>query len=291
MLNNGNNERYIDLHIHTIYSDGSFAPKEVISYANSIGLSAIGITDHDTTDGVKEAIISAKEYEIEVVPGLELSAEFKDYPEEEIHILGYFIDYDNENLQRQLKVFRDARQQRADYIFKKLSSLGLNLDKQEVFESYSQSQSIGRLHFARILLKKNIVSSIKEAFEKYLGYGKPAYVPKFKLPTQQAISMIIEAGGIPVVAHPYANGYMDVNSIKKLIDQGLKGIEVYHTKHHKNAIEELLVIAEKYDLLITGGSDCHGNLGNNNPLLGVLKLPYSMFLKLKEYKEQVLVNK
>lgn len=284
------NEKYVDLHIHTIYSDGSFTPKEVIYYANSIGLVAVGITDHDTTDGITEAIVSAQEYEIEVVAGLELSAEFKDFPEEEIHILGYFIDYNNENLKKQLRIFQEARQQRAEHIFEKLSFLGLNLDKQEVFESCAKSQSIGRLHFARVLLKKNIVSNIKEAFEKYLGYGKPAYVPKFKLPTQQAISMIIEAGGIPVLAHPYANGYIDVNSIKKLINQGLKGIEIYHPKHHKNAIEELLMIAEKYDLLITGGSDCHGSLSGNNSMIGAIKLSYNALMKLKEYKEHVFIK-
>ncbi len=280
------NEKYVDLHIHTIYSDGSLTPTEAISYAKNRNIVVIGITDHDTTDSVKEAIAVAKDYGIEIVSGVELAAEFKDSPEEEIHILGYFIDYNNENLQQQLKIFRNARQQRAEQIFNKLSHLGLNLDKQEIFKS----QSIGRLHFARILLKKGMVSNIKEAFEKYLGYGKPAYVPKLKLKTQQAISIILQAGGIPVLAHPYANGYIDVNSIKKLIDQGVKGIEVYHPKHHKNAIEELLIIAEKYDLLITGGSDCHGSLDSNNPTIGSLRLPYDMFLRLKEYKEQVLMK-
>jgi predicted metal-dependent phosphoesterase TrpH len=172
-------EGYIDLHVHTNYSDGSFTPKEVVEYCKKVDVIAVGITDHDNIDGIKEAIIEGEKLGVEVVPGVEISCDFKDSSEEEIHILGYYIDYENAKLKQTLKFFQEARQKRAYKIFNKLVSLGIPIKEEDVFKD--SIKSIGRLHFARVLKEKNLVSSIKEAFELYLGYGKPAYEAKLKV--------------------------------------------------------------------------------------------------------------
>jgi predicted metal-dependent phosphoesterase TrpH len=280
-------EGYIDLHVHTNYSDGSFTPKEVVEYCKKVGVIAVGITDHDNIDGIKEAIIEGEKLGVEVVPGVEISCDFKDSSEEEIHILGYYIDYENAKLKQTLKFFQEARQKRAYKIFNKLVSLGIPIKEEDVFKD--SIKSIGRLHFARVLKEKNLVSSIREAFELYLGYGKPAYEAKLKVSPKEAISLIVEAKGIPILAHPYLEISMNTKSIKELIEYGIKGIEVYHSKHPKNITDELLLLAEKYDLLITGGSDCHGSIDGHPPLLGSLKIPYKVLENIKMYKE-VIVN-
>lgn len=276
-------ENYIDLHVHTTYSDGSFTPKEVVEYCKKKGIVAVGITDHDSTEGIEEAILEGENLGVEIIPGVEISCDFKDSAEEEIHILGYFIDYKDKTLQQKLKLFREARQQRAYKIFNKLISLGIPLKEEEIFKN----SCIGRLHFARVLLDKKVVNSVKEAFELYLGYGRPAYEPKLRLQPEEAIHMILNAKGIPTLAHPYFGISLDVRSVKKLINFGIKGIEVYHSKHPKNVLGELILIAEKYELLITGGSDCHGSIDGHEPLLGSLNIPYEILEKLKRYKEQI----
>ncbi len=281
-----NNNHHIDLHVHTTFSDGSFTPKQVIEFCKHKGIVAVSITDHDSTDGIEEAVKLGTKMCIEVIPGVELSAELKDSAEEEIHILGYFINWEDKTLQQKLKIFREARKQRAYQIFKKLQKLGIKLNEEKIFHETNQG-SIGRLHFAKEMLNCNYVKSIKEAFELYLSYGKPAFVPKLKLSPEEAIKMILTTGGIPVLAHPYFSNYLDLRFIKKLINYGLKGIEVYHSKHPKNVVEELLTIAEKYNLLITGGSDCHGEVGDTPPLLGTLNIPYVLLEKLKLYKQEI----
>lgn len=284
---NNKEEKYVDLHVHTTYSDGNFTPKQVVEYCKKVNIAAVGITDHDTTDGIEEAIQTAQKEGIEVIPGIELSAEFKESAEGEIHILGYYIDWTDTAFQQKLKIFRQARQERAYKILKNLNKLGIELQEEEIFNNSMSNRSIGRLHFAKLLLEKKIVKSIKEAFDLYLGYGKPAYVPKLRLQPQEAISMILKVKGIPILAHPYFGIYIDSRSIKKLINQGIAGIEVYHSKHCGSVIEELINIADKYDLLITGGSDCHGPLDSAAPLLGTMKLPYSIVESLKKYKQEV----
>jgi len=280
-------QKYIDLHVHTTYSDGNFTPKEIIKYCKKLNIVAVSITDHDTTDGIEEAIEEGKKEGVEVIPGVELSAEYEESCEGEVHILGYYIDYKNKVLQQKLELFRKAREERAYKIIEKLKKLNIFLDEEEIFKNKNSAQSIGRLHFARLMVEKRITSSIKEAFELYLGYNKPAYVPKIKLKPQEAISMILQSEGIPILAHPYFGICIDSKTIKKFIKYGIKGIEVYHSKHHKNVIEELANLAEKYGLIITGGSDCHGKVDGNLPLLGSMKIPYSLLEPLKKYKEEI----
>ncbi len=280
------NKKKIDLHVHTIYSDGSLTPKQVIELSKKTGVVAVAITDHDTTDGVEEAVKEGAKSGIEVIPGVELSSEFKDSAEEEIHILGYFIDWEDKTLQQKLKIFRQARERRAYYIFQKLNDIGIKIKEDEIFSSVGIG-SIGRLHFAKVLVKNGFVKNIKDAFELYLGYGKSAYVPKLKLDPKEAISMILRARGVPVLAHPYFGNLVDSRFIKKLVNLGLKGIEVYYSKHPSHIIKELLLIAEKYDLLVTGGSDCHGDVAGIAPLLGTVDIPYKVFEDLKSYKYDI----
>jgi predicted metal-dependent phosphoesterase TrpH len=284
-------QKYIDLHVHTVYSDGNFTPKEIIKYCKKLNIVAVSITDHDSTDGVREAIEEGIEEGIDVIPGVELSVECEESCEGEVHILGYYIDIEDKILQQKLEFFRKARQQRAYEIIEKLKTLNILLDKEEIFKNKNLTQSIGRLHFAKLMVEKKIVSSVKEAFDLYLGYNKPAYVPKIKLKPQEAISTIIESKGIPVLAHPYLSIYIDSKTIKKFVEYGIKGIEVYHSRHHKNIIEELTNLAEKYELIITGGSDCHGTIDGSTPLLGNIKIPYSLLAPLKKYKEKLGDNK
>lgn len=282
-------EKYVDLHVHTLYSDSNLSVRSIMQFAKESNISAIGITDHDTTDAVEEAIKESKNYGIEVVPGVEISATFGASSENEIHILGYYIDWKDEFLQEKLKFFRKERIERAYKILDKLNSVGIKIDTKDVFESNNDGRnaSIGRLHIARVLLNKGVVNSIREAFDLYLAYGRVAYVPKVVFDVKEAISMITNAKGIPVLAHPYVSIYNDIESLKELIKQGIKGIEVFHTKHRKNIQEELLIMAEKYGLLITGGSDCHGSLDNSEVLLGSVKVPYTYLENLKNYKEMV----
>lgn len=276
-------KKYIDLHIHTNYSDGGFTPTEVVNYARKIGLSAIAITDHDIVDGIEEALFIGEKCSIEVVPGVELSAKGIDTFQEEMHILGYYIDWKNKGFQEKLYSFRQARKERAYKILEKLHSLGVRIKEEDVFKSVKKG-SLGRLHFARVLLKEKYVKNTTEAFKKYLGYKKPAYVPKLNWRPEEAIKCILEVGGIPILAHPLCEN-VNKESLEKLIKFGLVGIEIYHSKHKDVDFNTLQKSFSKYGLLFTGGTDCHGRLDNNPPLMGTIKIPYSILGRLKEYRD------
>ncbi len=266
-----------DLHVHTIYSDSTFSPQEVVATAHEVGLSCIAITDHDAVGGVEEAIDYGKEVGIEVIPGVELTAEHNDT---EIHILGYFIDYKSSWFLKKLQHLREARRKRFLQMVEKLRKFNILLDAEKIIRK-NPSASIGRLHLAQELYRKGYVSSIKEAFRLYIGEGRPCYVKKERLSPQEAITMIRELGGISVVAHPYLMG--DDNIIPVLVKEGIEGIEVYHSEHPLSAQIRYMSLAQNYNLLITGGSDCHG-LGKGKVLLGKVRISYNLVEKLKEYK-------
>lgn len=279
-------EFFVDLHIHTSFSDGVFSPTQVVAYASQVGLSAISITDHDTVDGVQEAIDAGKKYGVEVIPGIELSAELDNITKTEMHILGYYINWKSKSFNEALAVFKKVRIQRAKDIFEKLKTLNINLQPEGLISDMGD-KIIGRLHFAKALLEKKYVSSISEAFQKYLGLDKPAYVPKHYISPKDAISLIIKAGGIPVLAHPYYGHYSNKNIFKGLINDGLMGIEAWHNRHPQNIVKKFLGIAEDMNLIATGGSDCHGGYGNELPLMGKIKVPYSVVEALEEKKRQL----
>lgn len=269
-----------DLHIHTNFSDGLYSPEDIVKKAKEAGLAAIAITDHDTIDAVPRALEAGRLLGIKVIPGVEFTT---DIPETEIHILGYFIDYKASWFLELLKKIRDERVSRIYKIVEKLKKLGIEIDPEEIFKLVDLG-SVGRPHVARVLLKKGKVKSVQEAFNKYLDCNAPAYVSHFKLSPAEAVKTIIKAGGIPVYAHPGVSAMDEI--IPELVSQGLAGIEVYYGKHSDFQIKHYLSLADKYGLLVTGGSDFHGLGTMRDEKLGDVKLSDSYLKKLEEYKKK-----
>jgi hypothetical protein len=270
----------IDLHIHTNYSDSTLSPLQVIDYANASGLKAVGVTDHDTVDGLEEAMEAAEGKGVKIISGVELSAEVE---EGEVHILGYFGNWFDKKFKERLDSFREERAKRARRIVEKLIQLGINLDYQLVVK-HAGPGNIGRLHIAHVLLDIGAVKTIKEAFHRFIGYGRPAYVRKFKLSPVEAIKMILDVGGVPVLAHPYYRGCEEL--IPELVAAGLRGLEVYHPEHTKEQEVHFKYLAEKFGLIITGGSDCHG-LGKGSILIGTIRMPDELIGKLEEERKEI----
>lgn len=247
----------IDLHTHSTYSDGTYSPQELINMAYEKGLKAIAITDHDTIEGINYAIDISKELNIELINGIEFSADYKGI---EIHILGYFLDITNKNLLNLLKELEKTREKRNLELIKKLNNIGVNISL-DYIKSLSSYGLITKAHFATALLNKGYVKSRNEAFSLYLGKGKPAYVQRVLISYEEAINFILDAKGIPVLAHPiiYKLSEKDLNiAVKDLKDKGLCGIECYYPSNTLNQTNFLIELAKKYNLKITGGSDFHG---------------------------------
>lgn len=269
---------FIDLHVHTTASDGTMTPRELVNHAAASGLRTVAITDHDTVEGLAEAITSGADAKIEVVPGVEISVDFSG----EMHILGYFIDYKNQAMNEALQKLRQYRDQRNPRIIEKLKALGFDITMEEV-AGVSGGTVIGRPHFAAIMVKKGYVKDAVEAFELYLGAGKKAYVKKDRLSPEEGIALINDSGGVAVLAHPKyvklkAGNDLD-NVIKELIGCGLKGIEAYYTEHTPEETNKYLDLARRYSLIVTGGTDFHGA---NKPKIkigtgrGNLKVSYEL---------------
>lgn len=247
----------IDLHLHTTHSDGSLSPTEVLALAKKAGVSTLAITDHDIVDGIPEAITIGASLGIEVIPGIEVSSRLGDA---ELHILGYFLDWKDPALSRRLELVRASRHRRNPLIVEKLNALGLALTYQEVQE-LAGTESVGRPHIARVLMQKGYVQSAKEAFDRYLADGAAAYVPRELPDPSEAIAWIRAAHGIPVLAHPVWAKQNEAGLLKlceKLKGEGLMGIEVHYSTHKPQQTSEYLNIANRLDLLVTGGSDFHG---------------------------------
>lgn len=268
-----------DLHIHTTYSDGTHTPEEVVRVSKDNGLSAIAITDHDITDGIIPALKCGAKIGVEVIPGIELSCEYNSV---EIHILGYFINWENSWFQGKLKVFQKARERRAYYILSKLKEVGIEIDEQMLF-SQANLGSISRIHFARCLVEMGAAKSLVDAFQKYLIEGKPAYVRKLRVNPEEALNMIHRVGGVSILAHPiFGGGHR--NFLKKMKRLGLSGIEAYHPSQSKNQIIKFMKIADDLDLMITGGTDSHGGRIEENPI-GSIDVDYICVDRLREVKD------
>ncbi len=265
---------YADLHVHTNASDSTFGPDEVILNAKLVGLSAVGITDHDTVDSLDRALLLGKEAGVEVIPGIELSAE---EGQAEIHILGYFINHKDPVFAATLKMLRESRLERAKEIIRKLKGQNVNIELEDVLKLTESYTSVGRLHIARALKDAKHVSTIGDAFRRYIGQNGPAYVGKHKMSPREVIRMIKAAGGAAVLAHPVVLNNDEL--VKSMIPMGLDGIEVYHTEHNTAAVERYKAMAQANGLAMTGGSDCHG-MSKNKMLLGTILIPY-------EYVEQL----
>lgn len=276
--------QYADLHIHTNASDGILTPEEVVEWAYRKKLKAISITDHDTVSGIDRAIRANKvKNSLEIIPGIELNT---DYNGEEVHILGYYIDYKNKWFLNILKNMQQSRYERAIKMIHILNGLNIMISMDQV-QKISKGNSIGRPHIARAMIESGYIDNIKNGFDKYLGKGRLAYVERFKLDSKQAIEIINKIGGVAVLAHPGLIKNKDL--ISSLIYLGIQGIEVYHTKHDLDTIKYLNYISKEKKLLITGGTDCHGIMVNNQPILGNVKIDYSNVIKLKnaaKFKKQ-----
>lgn len=269
---------FIDLHLHTSASDGVLSPEKVIENALRLDLKAIAITDHDTIDGYTEALYSVDGDILEAVPGVELSGFYKDA---DIHILGYYIDYENPEFVKKIRKFKEARYERGESMVAKLNDLGINLSMDTV-KGIAGKSSLGRPHVADALLKEEFVQTYDEAFARYLGYHAPAYVPKDILTVSEAIDLIHLIRGVAVLAHP---GTLRKDEfIPELVEMGLDGIEAYHSQHSKNDVTKYKNMAKKYDVIYTGGSDCHGPR-KGRILMGSQRVPYSVLEKLKKVKE------
>ncbi|MBX3335163.1 MAG: PHP domain-containing protein [Nitrospira sp.] len=274
----------LDLHLHTTHSDGSCTPTEVIGLAHQAGVTALAITDHDITSGIPEAITAGEQYGIEIIPGVEISSLMGS---SELHILGYFLDWQDTDLNQRLKSLRDSRHHRNPQIVDRLQRLGIDITYDEV-RALAGSDSVGRPHIARALMNKGVVTSAKEAFDRFLGDGKAAYVPRELPSPADAIRWIKEAHGLAVLAHPTWVKLADqplAELIRRLKADGLDGMEVYYSTHAARQTREYLSLAQQLGLLVTGGSDFHG-LTKPDIEVGIgkgsLHIPTSLLPKIKE---------
>lgn len=266
-----------DLHVHTNHSDGIFSPKEIVDLARNNNLKGIAITDHDTVSGAQVAMKYSKKFNnLKVIPGIELSCVYK---EEEVHILGYYIDCDNTSIVDTSKKLKNSRFKRGIQMIDKINQLGLKLEIQDV-KRFTQNDFIGRPHIARALIYKGHVHSIVEAFEKYLKLGAPAYVERYKITIKETINLITQAGGVPILAHPGL--IKNKRILNYCVEQGIKGVEAIHSKHNKEDVLYLIKFAQKNNLLITGGSDFHGDSEHGQPLLGEYYVGLNTILQLEE---------
>lgn len=273
----------IDLHLHTRYSDGSLTPAEVVDLAHQAGVTAMAITDHDIVDGIPHAMKAATELDIEIIPGVELSSHFNG---QELHILGYFFDWQDLTFRDHLARQRLSRHVRNPQTIERLNALGLELSEDEV-KAKAGSGSIGRPHIAQVLIDKGYVRHTQEAFDRYLGEGAPAYVPRTLSDTPEVITWIRHAGGVPVMAHPTwtrCKGESLYRLCARLKEAGLLGLEVFYSSHNQKQTSQYLELAKQLDLLVTGGSDFHGAA---NPSIqvgrgkGTLKVPDALLDPLR----------
>ena len=266
--------KFADLHLHTSFSDGTFTPEELVLQAQKNGLACIALTDHDTVQGCARAAAACAPVLIEFIPGTELTAEHDDT---EVHILGYFLDTQNQTLLAEIAKFQAVRKQRIYEMVARINEIGVPLKVEAVF-ALANCESPGRPHVARTLVKEGLARNLDEAFERFLKKGRPAWVPKAKMSARESVDLIHQAGGLAVMAHPGLNRTDDI--IPALVDAGLDGIECFHTKHSTTMAERYLGIADKFHLLVTGGSDCHG-FSKARPLIGTVRLPYEHVEKMK----------
>lgn len=274
----------IDLHVHSNASDGSLTPNEVAEEAILAGLKAISLTDHDTVDGLAEIMEYTKDKELEVVPGIELSCYYKN---REIHILGFYVDYENEDLKKELEVLKKAREERNVKMVELMQADGLNVTMEKLLHGNPDSV-ITRAHFARVLVEEGICKDKDTAFRKYIGIGCKYYLPKPQVTCETAMDILRRYSKFSFLAHPllYHLGY---NQIEELLDYlkalGLKGIEAYHSSNNSYESDKLRSIANKKNLLISGGSDFHGVIKPNIKLgvgRGGMKIDYRLLDIIKK---------
>jgi predicted metal-dependent phosphoesterase TrpH len=275
---------FVDLHIHSTASDGSLSPSEIIKTAEKAGLGAIAITDHDTLEGSAEALTYPESHDVEILPGIEFSANFRSG---NVHILGYLIRLDDADMGKTLEIVQRARSDRNVKMLKKLQGLGFDVDYEEIAEFAGPGQ-IGRPHIAQMLMKKGIVQNVEEAFVRFLKKGRPAYTERYRLQSGEAIQAILDAGGVPVLAHPFSLRARSERDLEEIVGQlkksGLKGVEAYYPGHGPTRTALYERVARGHGLVVTGGTDFHGavkpgiHMGFGN---GDLRVPYEVVDELK----------
>ena len=278
-----NSSGYVDLHTHSTYSDGLFTPIQIFQYAAKVKLRALSIADHDNIDCVAESRNAAKHYNIEYFPGIEISARHGDM---DLHLLGYWFDPQNKALQNYIRIFQEERKQRAIRIVEKLNSHGIPISFDDVLRK-SGNASIGRPHIVDVMIDNNIVRNRTEAFDKYLGDGCPCYVPKYKISPVDAIQMVHEAQGLIFIAHPGLD--MDESNIYELVLMGIDGIETKHPRHAPSDIFYYQNLVRKYNLLESGGSDCHGDR-DEEVRIGSISVSYRVVDKMKSRLKERFPN-
>lgn len=266
-----------DLHTHTNFSDGAFSPEELIIKAKDAGITHLSITDHDNVDSIQDAMQIALDYNIQLIPGVEISA---NHNGKETHILAYFFDYKNPELLAYLKNFRSERLKRAKKIVAKLNELGININIDDVLKFVKGNGSVGRPHIAFALIELNAVENYYDAFNKFIGDNKPAYVVKPNITSKDAISLINRSGGLSFIAHP-GKFMIDNISLIEMIEFGVDGIETVHPSHSENDIKYFQNICSQYFLLESGGSDFHGGRINNESILGKYTVDGSKLIAMK----------
>jgi predicted metal-dependent phosphoesterase TrpH len=265
---------FADLHLHTFFSDGTYSPEEVVFHGQRQGFAALALTDHDTVEGCAPTARACAAAGLEFISGTELTAE---QDGNEIHILGYCVDVEDPKLLAEVGKFQQVRQNRIREMVARLNELHIPLEAEAVF-ALANCRAPGRPHVARALVSAGLCGNLDEAFERFLKRNRPAWVPKFKMSAAEAIALIHQAGGVAVMAHPGLNRADEV--IPAMVEAGLDGLECFHTKHSTATAEHYLELADRFQLLVTGGSDCHG-LSKGKPLIGTIKLPYQHVEKLK----------
>jgi len=280
----------VDLHCHTTASDGALTPAQLVERAARLALKVIAVTDHDSTEGVAAALAAGKLHGVEVIPGVEINT---DVPGTEVHVLGYFLDYTDPELCRELARLRDGRVGRAKRMAEKLAEMGAPVRLERILELAGEG-AVGRPHVAQALVEAGYAATFEQAFEKYIGRNSPAYVERMKFTPVEACALIRRVGGLPVLAHPvFFDRYGAIKSpfdldamLPELIAAGLAGLEVYYPRYDAITIEYLMAVARRYRLLHTGGTDFHG-IRANEPDLGGVYVPMKVVRKLRDASQSI----
>lgn len=253
----------IDLHTHTLHSDGALPSRELLEKAKAAGVRSVSITDHDSVSALSEAEDCAEEIGVDLVPGIEITTTYRQY---QLHILGFFLDYKDNTLTSRLEDLRNARVNRARRIIAKLNRIKIPLTIESVLERSGVQNSVGRPHIANTMVEEGYAETYDEVFDKYLGIGRPAYEANYPLPPEEAIGMIAQAGGLSFIAHP--SHYVTEDLLRRFQKCGLDGVEVVHPSHSAEEVEWAKSFADNNNLLKCGGSDFHGGLKNDDANLG-----------------------
>lgn len=272
----------IDLHIHTVASDGAHTPEEIVAMALRAGLRVIAITDHDALDALPAALEAAAGTDLDIIPGVEISCNGQS---SDVHLLGYYVDWHNQSLRQAVGRSQHARVGRAQAMLERLRSLGIDLSWERVRELAGDG-AIGRPHIAAALTEANHVGSVREAFDLYLGRDRPAYVSRLKLEPEEAIRLVRDAGGVPVLAHPWGQEA----SVPRLAQAGLAGLEAYYAGYPDEVVSALVALAKRHDLITTGGSDFHGLSVMPDRNIGSARVPRHCLRALEDRHRRILAE-